>query len=223
MRTLQLCVFWAWIHDSDFRAGAPIGLSGGHVLGIGSTWLIIPSEDMGELLAEEYGQLTNNEWTCISWEWWEPSIEAVTMFKKKKKKTLPLLSISLTCWCCSTEFLSPVLCKSPCYPVLYTLTVNESVSPGSSSEMQSLRFWPRPTESWSAFSQDPQVVPMQMVGESLTYRLSFPLLSQFLYYTDNLVSHQPERIPLLQREGDVLSTTRLFGWAEGEDIRTFAC
>lgn len=85
MRTLQLCVFWAWIHDSDFRAGAPIGLSGSHVLGIGSTWLIIPSEDMGELLAEEYGQLTNNEWTCISWEWWEPSIEAVTMFKKKKK------------------------------------------------------------------------------------------------------------------------------------------
>ena len=85
MRTLQLCMFWAWIRDSDFRAGAPIGLSGSHVLGMGSTWLIIPSEDMGELLAEEYGQLTNNEWTCISWEWWEPSTEAVTMFKKKNK------------------------------------------------------------------------------------------------------------------------------------------
>lgn len=90
--------------------------------------------------------------------------------------------------------------------------------------MQSLRFWLRPTESRSAFSQDPQVVPVKMVGESLNYRLSFPLLSQFLYYTDNLVSHQPERIPPLQREGgDVLSTTRLFQWAKVEDIRTFAC
>ena len=153
----------------------------------------------------------------------ESPVQRLWQCLKKKKKTLPLLSISLTCWCCSTEFLSPVLCKSPCYPVLYTLSVNESASPGSSSEMQSLRFWPRPTESWSAVSQDPQVVPMQMVGESLTYRLSFPLLSQFLYYTDNLVSHQPERIPPLQQEGDVLSTTRLFRWAEGEDIRTFAC
>lgn len=65
---------------------------------------------------------------------------------------------------------------------------------------------------------------MQMAGEPLTYRLSFPFLSQFLYYTDNLVSHQPERIPPLQREGgDVLSTTRLFWWAEAEDFRTFAC
>ena len=50
------------------------------------------------------------------------------------------------------------------------------------------------------------------------------LLSQFLYYADNLVSHQPERIPPLQREGgDVLSTTRLFWWAKVEDIRTLEC
>lgn len=45
------------------------------------TWLTIPSDKNGEPLAEEdrleAGQLTNNEYPCISWEWWGPSIQAV--------------------------------------------------------------------------------------------------------------------------------------------------
>lgn len=221
MRTLQLCVFWAWIHDSDFRAGAPIGLSGSHVLGMGSAWLIIPSEDMGELLAEAYGQLTNQEWTCISWEWWEPSTEAVTVFKKNKNPSSSIHfshMLTLLHRISVSSSVQTSLLSSPLHPCCEWTCITWELIRNAESQVLAQTHW----IMICIFTRSPG--GSRADGWRINYRLSFPLLSQFLYYADNLVSHQPERIPPLQREGgDVLSTTRLFWWAKVEDIRTLEC
>lgn len=147
---------------------------------------IIPSEDMGELLVEEYGQLTNNNGLAFLENDESPAQRLWQCLKKKKNKTLsllyPFLSILIF-----THRIYLQFSKSPCYPVLYTLAVNESASPWSSQKCRVSGSGPDPLNRDLHFHKIPRWFQCRWLeNHSL---IDFPFHSfQFLYYTDNLAS-----------------------------------